>query len=311
MNDLKTLYEVWDAPAAPSHRSTGRARTALLARARRRRFRLGSRLAAVGAAAVALLAAVTVAENLGGTGAEVQVASAAPVLERAAVAAVERPFVPPRDDQWIYVKEHFGGSVTEPVSREETWRRADGRGFAFVDADGKLHVETVSHPKERPGRPRPELFDSYKALAALPTDPAALLHWAYGRAENATGGGMDDHGDVYLILNHTLRESILPPGLEAGIFRAMKQVPGVTVEEVEVSGRPVLALGLQTADWLYEELLLDPKTYAYIGERSTVTKDATIDPLKAGNATGEVKKGSQVLVERVKTAIVDEPGDRG
>jgi hypothetical protein len=121
---------------------------------------------------------------------------------------------------------------------------------------------------------------------------------------------MDDHGDVYLILNHILGGNVLPPDLEAGIFRAMKQVPGVTLEEVEVSGRPVLALGLHTSDWLYEELLLHPETYAYVGERSTVTRNATIDPLKAGNATGEVRKGSQVVVERVTTAIVDEPGER-
>jgi hypothetical protein len=61
---------------------------------------------------------------------------------------------------------------------------------------------------------------------------------------------------------------------------------------------------------LHEELLIDPQTYAYRGERSTVVKDATIDPAKAGNATGQVTKGSTVIVERVATAIVDEPGQR-
>jgi hypothetical protein len=59
-----------------------------------------------------------------------------------------------------------------------------------------------------------------------------------------------------------------------------------------------------------EELLLDPETHAYRGERSTVTKDATIDPEKAGNATGEMKKGHQVIAERLVTAIVDEAGQR-
>jgi len=34
----------------------------------------------------------------------------------------------------------------------------------------------------------------------------------------------------------------------------------------------------------------------------------TIDPLKAGNSTGEIKKGSTVIVERLATAIVDKPG---
>ena len=74
--------------------------------------------------------------------------------------------------------------------------------------------------------------------------------------------------------------------------------------------RHALALG-QTEDWLREELLLDPATYEYRGERSTVVRDATIDPLKAGNATGEVERGSRVVSKRVTTAIVDAPGETG
>jgi hypothetical protein len=40
-----------------------------------------------------------------------------------------------------------------------------------------------------------------------------------------------------------------------------------------------------------------------------VVKNTTIDPRKAGNPTGEVKKGSRVVVERTVTAV-DEPGER-
>jgi hypothetical protein len=115
---------------------------------------------------------------------------------------------------------------------------------------------------------------------------------------------------VYLLFNHILRANILPPDVEAAIFRALKQLPGVTLKDtVDVSGRPAFALG-QTEDWLHEELLLDKQTYAYRGERSTVVKDAVIDPLKAGNSTGEVEKGSRVVFARLVTAIVDEPGQR-
>jgi hypothetical protein len=56
--------------------------------------------------------------------------------------------------------------------------------------------------------------------------------------------------------------------------------------------------------------VLDKETYTYRGERSTIVNDATINPLTAGNSTGEVKKGSKVVVARVATAIVDEPGER-
>ncbi len=108
-----------------------------------------------------------------------------------------------------------------------------------------------------------------------------------------------------------LRGNVLPPELEAAIFRALKQVPGVTVlDTVDVLGRPAIALGLGTSDWLHEWILLDKETYTYRGESSTIVRDARIDPFKAGNARGEVKKGSKVVSARVVTAIVDKPGQR-
>jgi hypothetical protein len=313
MDDLKTLHDAWGTPEAPSRAAYAQARAALLERAgHRRRFRLpglGVRIAVVGAFALAILSVVTV-ENLDGTGADVPLASAA-VLEQAAVAAEEKPFIAPRDDQWIYIEDRFTTSDGK-TGTSRGWRRADGTAFAWMRGGSGLRVETLQpRGRGRPGRPAPGLLDSYKRLAALPTDPEALLRWAYQRAENITGSGTNEHGDVYLMFNHMLRENVLPPELEAAIFRALKQIPGVTVvDTVDVAGRPAIALGLGTSDWLHEELLLDKETYAYRGERSTVVRDAVIDPLKAGNARGEVKKGSKVVAERVVTAIVDEPGQR-
>jgi hypothetical protein len=318
MDDLKILHDSWGSPEAPSRDVTARARAGLLARAAEsgaatRRFRP----LAVGALALAIAVGVALADLGGGSDGEqkavlpglptVPVASAA-VLEQAAVAAETKPFTPPRDDQWIYTEDRFrsseGGTDTH-----RSWRRADGRGMAWIDENGKLAFRPVDPPAQ-PGRPPSELPESYKDFAAMPTGSDALLRWAYAQAKNITGGGTNDDGDVYLLFNHMLRDHVLPPDLEAGIFRALKQIPGVKVETVEVFGEAALSLGLATSDWLHEELLLDPDTYAYRGERSTVIRDATINPLKAGNATGEVKKGSKVVVARVNVAIVDEPGQR-
>jgi hypothetical protein len=224
------------------------------------------------------------------------------VLERAAAAAERKPFTPPRDDQWIYFEDRLAGA--DGIETRRQWRRADGGGFASLDERGKLQVELV----EQPRRPRPPL-EGYRQLAALPTDPGALLRWAYGQAENVTGAGLTEHGDVYAIFNGMLRGNVLPPDLEAAIFRALKQVPGVRLTELDVLGRPAYSLA-QTEDWLREELLLDRETYTYLGERSTIVRDTTIDPLKAGNATGEVRKGDKVVSERVETAILDRPGER-
>jgi hypothetical protein len=178
--------------------------------------------------------------------------------------------------------------------------------MAWIDESGNLQVEDTPWPK---GRPRPLLERGYQGLTTLPTDPDALLDWAYEEAKNVTGAGLTEHGDVYAIFTGILRSNVVPPKLEAAIFRALKHVPGVELSTVEVLGRAAYSLG-QTEDWLREELLLDRETYSYLGETGTITKNTRINPLKAGNETGEVRKGNKVASMRITTAIVDKPGER-
>jgi hypothetical protein len=321
MDELETLLDTWETPRPPSDAARGDARAALLARATANAERRSySRIAAVGASALAIGVGVTLVETLGGTdtdgrpalsvpGLAVPAANAAQALERAAVAAERKPFTAPRDDQWFYFEDQQSIPLDADVRPSQSWRRVDGTARAWIGENGKLQVRELEPPNRHPARPTPPLED-YRSVAALPTDPDLLLRWAYGLAKNITGAGLTEHGDVYSIFTHILRDNVLPPELEAAIFRALKQVPGVTViEVVDVLGRPAFALG-QTEDWLHEELLLDRETYAYRGERSTVVKDAVIDPVKAGNATGQVRKGSKYVFARVLTAIVDAPGQR-
>jgi hypothetical protein len=320
MNDLTILHDAWDAPAPPSPGEYTRARAELRTRMHPRRTRLprlSPRLGAVGALALTIAIGLVVVQNLGGTGADgrprsvvpglpaVPVASAE-VLERAAKAATSKPFTAPRDDQWIYLQDRITRS-DGTIATQANWHRADGGGEAFMDEDGRLHVQSMEPPRDRPGRKVPVL-DTYKGLTTLPTEPDALLRWAY--AQDMENGNTSGDGVVYLMFNHVLRANMLPPELESAIFRAMKQIPGVTLQTVDIFGKPTYALGF-TDDWLREELLIDRQTYAYRGERSTVVRNATIDPLKAGNSTGEVKKGSTVIAERLATGIVDRPGQRG
>jgi hypothetical protein len=305
MTDLELLHDAWGAPPLrPAARAEARA--ALLRRAGRRPRRLVPRLVAAAAAALIIAAGLVALDDLGG-GREVPIASAA-VLERAAAAAEGRPFTPPRDDQWIYVADRITSSDGDTQTRR-SWRRADGAAAAWIDRAGKLRVEIMRASERRPLRIAVGPLAGYKTLAALPTDPDALLDWAYRQAKNVTGAGLDEHGDVYAIFNGMLRDNVLPPELEAAIYRALKRVPNVTVEPTEVAGRPALVLG-QTEDWLREELVLDAETYRYLGERGTIVRDTVIDPLKAGNRTGELERGQTVVAERLATAIVDHPGRR-
>jgi hypothetical protein len=262
----------------------------------------------VAAAAVDAIAAtfVLVVQNLGEAPRAVPTASAE-AFERAAVAAEKKPFTPPRDDQWIYVADRFTSSDGGKPMMRRQWHSVSGFGMGVEVRGG---VKVIEPPrKHRPdGRVRGP-FDSYKALSALPTDSDSLLRWAYRQAKHVTGAGLTEDGDVYAILRGVLGKGVLPPELEAGIFRALERVPGVTVRTTDVLGHRVLSLAL-TEDWLRQELLLDPRTYAYRGERSTVVHDAVLSQEKAGNATGEIKKGHTVISLRVATAVVDKPGER-
>jgi hypothetical protein len=333
-DDLTTLRDCFDAPDAPPA-ARAFARAALLERAavetnaavvqlaaapvRSRSRRIGRRVVAVGAAAAVVATAFTLLENVGGTGRDgqpdaimpgfsVPAANAAEVLERAATASAAKPeFVAPRDDQWIYTAHRMTGSDGEPMTQQQ-WARADSGAHAWIDEAGKLQIQTMEPPSDHPARRG--ILEGYPLVASLPTDAAALRQWAYDRAEEnwSNGPNSTSEEEIFLFFNHILRGNVMPPELEAAIFSVMSDLPGLTIENVEMFGSPAIAVGYES-DWLHDDILLDPRTYEYVGERSTVTRDATIDPEKAGNATGEVHEGSQVLAQRLDIAIVDEAGE--
>jgi len=123
------------------------------------------------------------------------VANASEALERAAVAAETRTFTAPRDDQWIYTADRVG---PHPHDIMRTWQRVDGRTLAYID-NGKLRIVTL--PLRR-GRPVQSPWH-YQRLTTLPTDPDALLRWAYEQTDRIDGA--DAAGKAYSLFNAILR----------------------------------------------------------------------------------------------------------
>ncbi|MFI0447447.1 CU044_5270 family protein [Actinomadura sp. 6N118] len=290
---------------APSARAADRT----VSQRRFRPSRTGVRLIAVGALAAVMAIGTTLVQTSGGPGddgrspsvlPDIQlgsVAEASEVLDRAAAAAKTRPFAAPKPQQWIYIKlrhttpvEPGGIAFGGPYRTDdwESWRRADGKQWASY-RNGKLVID-----REQVGNhPRWVRFNP------LPTDPDALLR----KLRKAEPGGGD--GLVFETLVTILSENVHPPKTEAAIFQAMKRIRGVTLVKgrVDAAGRPAIALGW-TEDWAHEEILLDPKTYTYLGARGIAIKDHRSGP-------GLVRKGTlQGLSVRLAAAIVDEPGQR-
>jgi hypothetical protein len=290
--------------------------------------RTGIRLVAVGALAVMIAAGATVAQNLGGTDGKGNprpvvpgipagpVANAAELLGRAATAAETPPFTAPRPDQWIFIesKQRFpaiGTRVTTPRTRlvtfvEQTWWRADGLQIARAQeghyGDGKLRIENGGGGWKH----------HYPTLAALPTDPAALPAVVFAKAGGAVGGSAEQRASwLYGEYSAILRNGVAPPKVEAAVFRAIARIPGVTMntDAVDVAGRPAVAVARVAEGYLHQEILLDRKTYRYMGERTIVIKDHTST---GQDGTWRVKKGAILnLATRTSSGrIVDKPGQR-
>jgi hypothetical protein len=341
MDDIKILHAARPAPADPSPTAHAAARAALLrriatpgaARSGGRRFRsprVGPRVTAAGlgltvatAGAVVVVAASRTPQSSPGHPAEVRL-SAQGVLYQAAENAQAQAFIAPRGDQWVFVetRERSTGkpdlgqvqTVRTPAKTRihRTWTRADGTKMAFI-RNGRLVVAGI-------GSASPP--SDYASLAALPRDPAALLTWARGQVPSAKGG--NDAG-AFGILDAVLSSGMLPPAQHAAIYRALAKISGVTLDKnaADIAGRPALGVAYTIEGWLNEEILFDPKTYAYLGQRSIAIKDHTekIDGQKIIGKNGTVrvikggpwtvKKGTiDLLTARIAVGVVDAPGQR-
>ncbi|MBN6056786.1 CU044_5270 family protein, partial [Nonomuraea sp. RK-328] len=300
MNDIETLRESWERPAPPAPAARAAARAALLARAARpprRRRRWALRALAVAAAAVVLAAGTTVLQTVTGGERALPPASAQVVLTRIAAAVQEKDFTPPRDDQWIYTERRDQGHYykglplgtrltprTPPKTRvEDFWTRADGRRVGYM-VNGKLMTTN-------PGMRTPE--NTYSLLVSLPTDPDALLaafrkmHGKYTRV---------DDGYIFERFAVTLHQNIVPPAQEAAIYRAMAKIPGVKVDEAatDAEGRPALSVSRVADGWRNVEILLDPVTYAFRGQRETAVADHDEMFPSGGAEAFTVKDGKRV-----------------
>ncbi|MEV6149926.1 CU044_5270 family protein [Nonomuraea sp. NPDC052129] len=323
--DLDALRRAWPEPVPPSHDTCSAARAALLQEAtaalprRARRFRLpraGGRVLAVGALAVAITAVAFVVGNPEGDtprpivpGLALPAANAQVLLHKAAAVARDRPFTAPRPNQWVYIETRIQGPdqadpsvVLTPGTPLKTrvdraWTRADGKVVAMFE-DGKLVRSST-------GGAMPPV--DYASVAALPTDPDALLAWMYGNL----GGGLQEqrHARAYLLLGSLLNNNLVPPAQEAAVYQAMAKIPGVTVnpDAVDVAGRPALAVGYVEDGWLSHEILLDRTTYTYLGARDIAIADFNYP----GADPRLVKKGRiDALLVRLAIGITDKPGVR-
>lgn len=275
------------------------------------------------AAAVTAVAAVTftLLPSSGGDAAP-RVLTSAAVLEDAALAA-EHTDVPGtvRGDQFVYVENKTlasgaakAGACGAASQREESWVSVDGSRQGLRRSPG---LRDLPIPVVRPGDPDYDTFPGYDHMKSLPTEPDAMYDWLrtvapgqvfhlFSKAKSFPRENLaelEQEQAVFALVGDMFAQAIVPPKQSAAFYRAVAHVPGVTVAEnaVDCLGRHGVSIARQDAGAsLRTEWILDAKTYAFLGERTTLTAD------RFGMKKGTVLRDTAV----VRRAVVDKVGER-
>jgi hypothetical protein len=190
------------------------------------------------------------------------------LADRAAAAALSGPAVSP--GQWFY-KEYADG----PGRPLEEWATADYTSQAAyllhtlvtcrVPAGTCRPAEVRGMPMELTAIPTGGL--SYAALAALPADPRALV----ARLESIPPGCLKDRRPcgAFALIGQLFFAYVMPPRLAAELYRALGDIPGVTVvpDVTDSAGRSGVAFRfpvLTAAGRAYEEIIVNPDTYQFM-----------------------------------------------
>ncbi|MDV5149605.1 CU044_5270 family protein [Streptomyces sp. SBC-4] len=234
------------------------------------------------------------------------------LLDRISLAAAEANAPQGRAGQYVYIETRGANTyvrtdgdvrslVSDPLRTRQTWRSPDGRDGWLIDGGTGPEGITLSGLDEQGNVPKPHLgAPSHDYLAALPTDPDALLRKIYEETEGQ-GNGPDQQ--AFTTIGDLLIESWPSPRLSAALYRAAAKIPGVVMVDsaTDAIGRKGVAIarldetGGQRTEWIF-----DSKTFTFLGER-------TVQVEGAGGDGGLIKPGTVVSTNAIVVrAFVDD-----
>jgi hypothetical protein len=225
------------------------------------RLRLRWRLAVAAGLAAALAAGLVAAIQPPGTP---PVLTARLLAERASAAALAGPEVPA--GKWVYQQtvihtDHppkgFPARLTQG-----TWSTADG-SLEYLGgpwAFGSGHT-------------------LYSKLGSLPRDPAALdEYFATLSYPNANATQANKNVADFSAIEDLLSGAVLPPALNAELYRALGDIPGIQVRNhaTDITGRAGVAFVLpKTPQSANLEIILDASDYRYLAQAAWQSSDGS------------------------------------
>ena len=252
-------------------------------------------------------------------------ASAAQLVAYATRAAAAGPAFDPGPRQWIYTDVLYatssagaGGYLYGPPNErqdEKSWTRVDHLQSAYLK-NGKLVVSAPYSPLQSQAIFGAELLGwpqtSYSYLTSLPTSPvplAALIKANLRDEPNPIGAEGEGNLGVFNAIEALMQNvMVLPPKLLAALYGVLANDPVVHFERsvTDLAGRTGVGFYTVQEGYLKEQIVVNPKTYAYLGYLD-VTVKAHTSIANDGTAHFPVGKvlGSQALLA---SGIVQRPG---
>ena len=183
----------------------------------------------------------------------------------------EQMYVPKeRDDEWVWIR---------PMSRlyatfgPESETAANDYFAAIYAEHGEDYVERLRAPAGRWYSGDSQV--SPETLADLPTDPRLLLNYIY-RTTFGTGPSAD--GEALVFIADRLRTGVIPADVRASLYQAAALIPGVEVveDQATLDGRTGTAIGrVESNGGFRQDIIVDPDTGLFIGERTTLLTEAS------------------------------------
>jgi hypothetical protein len=232
--------------------------------------------------------------------------------------------------QWVYVKTEgkYANASAPALSAAPNGKapgpaRVDGNSRGPVGPLSALEQREVWLPVDPHSAVRPlvhehgyytEIYGSsnnpitqaeegnYQAIAALPTDPDALLKLITAERRSEKGNQPANVRDelVFHAIESILSESIVPPKVAAALYRAAAKMPGMTVvpDVTDAAGRhgvgvSVVGDGVVYDGSIRDTMIFDKKTFSYLGSTSVLAKDGT------GGKAGTVTRVTAVLTRSI------------
>ena len=193
--------------------------------------------------------------------------SAAQLVAFATRAGAKAPPFNPSPRDWMYLDVLEKGLYIPATGiAQPTWTQI-GTGRAATRSDGKLSYTAAVGPGAQLSGWPGSTTRIYRYLAGLPASAAALrsVILANNASVPASQGG--PAAGAFNAIQYLLDDYPLPPRLLAELYAVVVSLPGVRFDSsaTDAVGRPGVGLYLIESGFLKQEIIVNPRTYAFMG----------------------------------------------